>query len=476
MKDRINIEKLLKDCPEGMELYSPLCGKCFYKGIEEKIHPDYKLVVKTQKGTEIWFDEFGNYFKDFDDSKCLLFPSKDQQDWSKFQRPFKDGDILTSELGSIFILKTPNEESLHYGCYIALDYASYIVENCISFCSKKSCRFATAEEKQKLFNAIKAKGYRWDAETKTLRKPGLFNAGDVLVSEAGNVVLFSHIDDKQFVWYHCILYPISGFRIAEGTDCGIGKVHNCKLATDKQKDKLFDKLQKSGYKYNPQTNKLEKLVESRFKNGDIVAVTLYPEGTWIGIFKRYQGEFFVSHCSLNTSGQFRHFELSNHFLAGVHLATEKEKEKLFKAIKEHGYHWNVKNKSLDKLPKFKIGDRIVKKNSGCISMLITKIRDNYYYINTESSAEVLSISEQDDYELVFNKFDINTLIPFESKVLVRDSDYSEWKGSFWGHLKQGNDMQFDTIRGVYRQCIPYNGDTKHLLGKTNSCDEYYKNW
>ena len=32
------------------------------------------------------------------------------------------------------------------------------------------------------------------------------------------------------------------------------------------------------------------------------------------------------------------------------------------------------------------------------------------------------------------------------------------------------------ITGAYMQCIPYNEDTKHLLGTTNDCPEYYKWW
>lgn len=78
-----------------------------------------------------------------------------------------------------------------------------------------------------------------------------------------------------------------------------------------------------------------------------------------------------------------------------------------------------------------------------------------------------------EWELVSDKFDINTLIPFESRVLVRDNDYDEWKSSFWGHLRQKANIKYDTIRGTYRQCIPYEGN-EHLLGTVNDCDEFYK--
>ena len=29
---------------------------------------------------------------------------------------------------------------------------------------------------------------------------------------------------------------------------------------------------------------------------------------------------------------------------------------------------------------------------------------------------------------------------------------------------------------VYYQCIPYNEETKHLIGTTEDCPEYYKWW
>lgn len=73
-------------------------------------------------------------------------------------------------------------------------------------------------------------------------------------------------------------------------------------------------------------------------------------------------------------------------------------------------------------PKFKVGDKIVKKNVGCCAPLeITGVGGEYYYSNTPNSVDVLPIKDQDDWELVPNKFDITTLKPFD-KVLVRDND------------------------------------------------------
>ena len=85
---------------------------------------------------------------------------------------------------------------------------------------------------------------------------------------------------------------------------------------------------------------------------------------------------------------------------------------------------------------------------------------------------------QREWELVPDKFDINTLTPFESRVLVRDSDNGSWCPSFFGCCKKDNHLNcltYNTIRGFYRQCIPYEGN-EHLLGTTNDCIDFYKTW
>lgn len=177
------------------------------------------------------------------------------------------------------------------------------------------------------------------------------------------------------------------------------------------------------------------------------------------------------------------FERNDFFKEGIwewdRLATEEEKQKLFDAIKAHGWRWNAETKTLEKLiePKFKIGDRIKKKDSEEDVVLITDIVDDYYIVETQYGMEItININIQNNYELVPNKFDITTLTPFDSRVLVRDGDCDEWRGALWGYLREKRYMKYDTSRGVYRQCIPYNDDTKHLLGKTDDCDEYFKTW
>lgn len=74
-------------------------------------------------------------------------------------------------------------------------------------------------------------------------------------------------------------------------------------------------------------------------------------------------------------------------------------------------------------------------------------------------------------------FDPKTLKPFD-KVLVRDEDIFNWTISFFGFYENNNDgYSTNVINGsAWKQCVPYNDGTKHLLGSTDEAPEYYKYW
>ena len=77
------------------------------------------------------------------------------------------------------------------------------------------------------------------------------------------------------------------------------------------------------------------------------------------------------------------------------------------------------------------------------------------------------------------KFDPKTLKPFD-KVLVRLTKDGDWHATFFSYydkeVKRGW-YQFVTISGTsYSRCIPYNDDTKHLIGTNEEEPEFYKYW
>ena len=72
------------------------------------------------------------------------------------------------------------------------------------------------------------------------------------------------------------------------------------------------------------------------------------------------------------------------------------------------------------------------------------------------------------------KFDPNTLKPFD-KVLGRDEDNEKWNCGFFSHKNEFNNTYPYRCVGIpYTYCIPYNDETKHLVGTIKEAPEYYR--
>lgn len=213
-----------------------------------------------------------------------------------------------------------------------------------------------------------------------------------------------------------------------------------------------------------------------FKDGDIVACVDDDKGyTQLFIYKEMidaKEGYSVCYMMLDYDGCL---DLAEGDYYIQRLATEEEKQKLLQAIKANGYKWNSETKTLEKLvtPKFKVGNKVRNKNNHNVVFTISGIEDDSYICGSKAA---FWFDDQDNYELVPDKFDISKLIPFESRVLVRDYNCDIWKVSFWGTVVDiYGDYKYDTVRGQYKQCIPYEGN-EHLLGTTDDCDDFYKNW
>jgi hypothetical protein len=246
-----------------------------------------------------------------------------------------------------------------------------------------------------------------------------------------------------------------------------------RFASEEEKDRLFQAIKDNGYKWNAEKKTLEKLNIQEFKDGDIV--TCNDKGSLVAcIYKgRKNTASFNHHIALYKGGLGivinGEIVLTDDELS---FATEEEKERLFQEIKNNGYKWNVETKTLEKTnkPIFKVGQKIKIKNDSIIE--IREITD-YYYISTNGCK--FEIKYQDNYELMPNKFDISSLIPFESKVLVRSENHNIWKPAIFGFFVESN-KNFYVLGGTcWTQCIPYKGN-EYLFKTTDDCNEYYKTW
>lgn len=115
-------------------------------------------------------------------------------------------------------------------------------------------------------------------------------------------------------------------------------------------------------------------------------------------------------------------------------------------------------------------------------------RDKQYVVETEEDEEgkveicpiigrgVITISSL--LTKFCNKFDDKQLRPFDS-VLVRDYDNVNWRADIFSHIRtdKGNDAEdyrYMCIDTAVRQCIPYNDETRGLVGTTEEAPFFYK--
>ena len=392
--ERINVAELLKNCPSGMELDCIMFeGSVIFEDISED--DEYPIGISTKNGEYTNLTKYGQYL-DLEEAKCVIFP-KDKTTWEGFVPPcnFKNGDILFVDCSD------DNNKNHQYIFILNRIYNSEVH----SYCHYRMC--------------------------------GVFHPKT------------EYLTGDEF--------PI-------------------RLATKEEKEKLFDAIKANGYKWNPETMTLEEVSEPKFKDGDIVALD-YTDGTQLFIFKEYiRHDYVTCYIALGCDGE-TDFEGGDYYVE--RLATEEEKQKLFQVIKDNGYEWNAKTKTLENLiepliePEFKVGDKIRHKHDKTIIKTISYI---YYDSYALCDNQILLFEEQNDWELVPDKFDINTLVPFESRVLVRDSN-KKWRPAIYGFCDKFEiRCAFYVVGGsVFEQCIPYEGN-EHLLSKTDDCDEFYRTW
>ena len=85
MNENIDLTKILENCPVGWEFWSDNYGKVRFKCINKSY--DRPIFVKRTDGGNAYYTKEGWCSKDFSAS-CILWPSKDCRDWSKFTAPW----------------------------------------------------------------------------------------------------------------------------------------------------------------------------------------------------------------------------------------------------------------------------------------------------------------------------------------------------------------------------------------------------
>lgn len=83
MNENIDLTEILKGCPKGTKFYSSVFGEVELVEIRKGyLQP---ITLRCLSGDMVCIGVDGRLFPSYD-GECILFPSKDQRDWSKFER------------------------------------------------------------------------------------------------------------------------------------------------------------------------------------------------------------------------------------------------------------------------------------------------------------------------------------------------------------------------------------------------------
>lgn len=241
METKINVAKILKDKPKGTKLYSSACGKCELKEADDK---SFKVSFYSSKfgfmnGGEGTFDKNGNLY---DDGECVVFPSKEMRDWSKFA--WKRGDVLISDCGFVCIFKewASDDYTRFNGCYFDgmpnAETAKY---------SKLDNNTAYGYIRE-IENRC---GGKLNLETLKIEKQTEFKDGDIValvVRKCTHIAIFQS-RQEAYIGFHAVLCQNDELLLEEPFREDVGDIE-LRLATDSEKQQLFEALAKESKQWD----------------------------------------------------------------------------------------------------------------------------------------------------------------------------------------------------------------------------------
>lgn len=477
MNNNIDLTKILKDCPKGWKFYTPVWGEVTFIEIKKNKDCLFPICIYTNTSSSCTnLTKDGRYLINRTGTECILFPSKEQRDWSKFTAPWykKERDTIAwlEESGKKeYRLKSFKDEDV-----------------------RKFMQYIEKQAKAYEFN-LPNRSYDIYAFAKDLlvwlEKQGKQEELQVYETEDGKIITYSETDGYKFVepnfheneraWLHLVSDVLTWKD-------GIGQYLDDPRVQELAKKLCSEYAQKL---YNPSVlfntsntgkneQKSDNKIESKFHKGDWITIdkpcqiiNIHDNGNYIvqycddekthelsknfcesyfhfwtiqdardgdvihlgtvtAIFKKYIGqEKCICYCSFCKDGGFEipveNGEDNVYGCYNATPATKEQRDSFMKAMNDAGYEWDIEKKELNKK----------------------------------------------------KKFDPKTLQPFD-KILVRrgNENYNVWFPDFVS--EPPNDTNNKTlcmcIMEDITMVIPYNDETKNLIGTTYDAPEHYKYW
>lgn len=201
----LNLCEILKDCPKGTKLYTPLYGVCSLYSVTDKfVNVDYVGTVNIICGETFFSNGAISELGD----ECLLFPSKDNRDWSTFKTKKERFDPKTLKPLDIYISNSKKNKNMKLNEYQekAQETANYSRPN--QFLAISYCSLGLTGEAGEVANKVK-KIFRDDngvCNPEKLREL-MYEAGDCL-------------------WYIAILAKECGYTLEDVAQMNYEKLHS----------------------------------------------------------------------------------------------------------------------------------------------------------------------------------------------------------------------------------------------------------
>lgn len=230
MEQKLNIAEILKNKPRGTKLYSMIHGKCSSEAVTDEIFKINFCTSKfglTQSG-ECTLIKFGNMY---DGGECIIFPSKEMRDWSKFQ--WEKGDVLISNDGGTEVIfdKWYNDTYTSFYCkhYLNSEDKNKIVYYEEFLCTTERYSLEDKDIAQTYINTIE-KRLDGNLETLEIEKPKCETFDKVLGRNEKDDVweadLFSHYREESQYPFRCIRFSRKYCIPYEGNEHLLGTTDN----------------------------------------------------------------------------------------------------------------------------------------------------------------------------------------------------------------------------------------------------------
>lgn len=243
METKINIAEILKDKPQGTKLYSRICGAVELKKIIDVRKKKSIVVKELNSNNQHRFWHNGNFFRA---GQCVLQPSENMADWSKFL--WKKGDVLqnndynTQVIFDRFTSDTYEMIRCKYWLKVDNGIERFIIETNVL---TKDYFKVSEELSQCYINKIENRcGGKLNLETLEIEKKLEFKDGDIVVY--GKSVAICRKIYKHTLSFYVTLNEMVGLLFADEVESS----EEYRFATEEEKQQLFSALEKEGKRWD----------------------------------------------------------------------------------------------------------------------------------------------------------------------------------------------------------------------------------